>query len=33
MTATIIDGREVANRIREDIAADAARFKEQFGYA
>lgn len=33
MTATIIDGAAIAERIRRDIAADAARFREQFGYA
>ncbi len=33
MTATIIDGKAVADRMRADIAADAARFQAQFGYA
>ncbi len=32
-TATIIDGNAVAARLREKIAADAARFKEKHGYA
>jgi 5,10-methylene-tetrahydrofolate dehydrogenase/methenyl tetrahydrofolate cyclohydrolase len=32
MSATIIDGTAVAERLRSEIAADAARFKEQFGY-
>jgi 5,10-methylene-tetrahydrofolate dehydrogenase/methenyl tetrahydrofolate cyclohydrolase len=32
MTATIIDGTAIADRLRGEIAADAARFKEQFGY-
>ncbi|MEL6270424.1 MAG: bifunctional methylenetetrahydrofolate dehydrogenase/methenyltetrahydrofolate cyclohydrolase FolD [Chloroflexota bacterium] len=33
MTATIIDGKAVAARYREKIAADAAAFTEQHGYA
>lgn len=32
MTATIIDGQAIANRMQADIAVEAARFKEQFGY-
>jgi methylenetetrahydrofolate dehydrogenase (NADP+) / methenyltetrahydrofolate cyclohydrolase len=32
MTAKIIDGTAVAERIRAEIAADAARFKERYGY-
>jgi 5,10-methylene-tetrahydrofolate dehydrogenase/methenyl tetrahydrofolate cyclohydrolase len=32
MTARIIDGSAVAERMRGEIAADAARFKEQYGY-
>lgn len=32
-TATIIDGNAVAARMREKIAAEAARFKEKHGYA
>lgn len=32
MTATIIDGTAIAEKLRAEIAADAARFKEQFGY-
>ena len=32
MTATIIDGKAIANRIREEIAADAASFTETYGY-
>ena len=33
MTATIIDGKAIADRMRIAIAADADRFKEKFGYA
>lgn len=33
MTATIIDGTAVADRIRAEIAQEVVRFKEQFGYA
>lgn len=33
MAATIIDGKVVADRIRAQISADAARFRERFGYA
>ncbi|RMG74205.1 MAG: bifunctional 5,10-methylenetetrahydrofolate dehydrogenase/5,10-methenyltetrahydrofolate cyclohydrolase [Chloroflexi bacterium] len=33
MTATIIDGNVIANRMREEIAQDAQRFKEQYGYS
>ena len=33
MTAKIIDGNAVAERMRAEIAADAARFKQQYGYA
>ena len=32
MTATIIDGTAIADEIRAVIAADAARFKMQYGY-
>ncbi|MBI5669449.1 MAG: bifunctional 5,10-methylenetetrahydrofolate dehydrogenase/5,10-methenyltetrahydrofolate cyclohydrolase [Chloroflexi bacterium] len=32
MTATIIDGQVIANRMQAEIAEQAARFKEQFGY-
>ena len=32
MTAAIIDGTAIANEIRAEIAADAARFKAQYGY-
>lgn len=32
MTATIIDGTAIAEKLRAEIAADVARFKEQFGY-
>lgn len=32
MTATIIDGRKVADRIREAITSEATSFKEQYGY-
>ena len=32
MTTTIIDGTAIAERLRTEIAADAARFKAQFGY-
>ncbi|MDX2141450.1 MAG: bifunctional methylenetetrahydrofolate dehydrogenase/methenyltetrahydrofolate cyclohydrolase FolD [Chloroflexota bacterium] len=32
MTATIIDGQQIAERLRADIASDAARFTEQYGY-
>src|SRR5512144_913978 len=32
MTATIIDGQAIANRMQAEIAVEAARFKEQFGY-
>jgi 5,10-methylene-tetrahydrofolate dehydrogenase/methenyl tetrahydrofolate cyclohydrolase len=32
MTATIIDGQQIAERLRTDIAVDAARFTEQCGY-
>ena len=32
MTAVIIDGAAIADEIRAEIAQDAARFKEQFGY-
>lgn len=32
MTATILDGTVISQRMRAEIAADAARFKEQFGY-
>lgn len=33
MTATIIDGQAIANRMQAEIAVEAARFKEQYGYA
>lgn len=33
MTAMILDGTAVADRMRAEITADAARFREQFGYA
>jgi methylenetetrahydrofolate dehydrogenase (NADP+) / methenyltetrahydrofolate cyclohydrolase len=33
MTATIIDGGQIAAHIRVQIAADMARFKDQYGYA
>jgi methylenetetrahydrofolate dehydrogenase (NADP+)/methenyltetrahydrofolate cyclohydrolase len=33
MTATIIDGAALAERLRAEIRADAARFNEHFGYA
>lgn len=33
MTATIIDGRAVADRIREQIATDVSAFVEQYGHA
>lgn len=33
MTATIIDGRAVADRIQSEIAAEVERFVEQYGYA
>lgn len=33
MTATILDGTIIANRLRAEIAADAQRFKAQYGYA
>ena len=33
MTATIIDGRAVADRIQAGLAADVERFKNRFGYA
>lgn len=33
MTATIIDGVEIANRMRAKIAAEAANFKQVHGYA
>lgn len=32
MTATIIDGRAVADRMQAEIAADVARFEQKFGY-
>jgi methylenetetrahydrofolate dehydrogenase (NADP+) / methenyltetrahydrofolate cyclohydrolase len=32
MTATIIDGQQVADRMRASIAEDAARFTTQYGY-
>ncbi|MBK8134366.1 MAG: bifunctional 5,10-methylenetetrahydrofolate dehydrogenase/5,10-methenyltetrahydrofolate cyclohydrolase [Chloroflexi bacterium] len=32
MTATIIDGNPIAERLRADIARDAAAFKSEFGY-
>jgi methylenetetrahydrofolate dehydrogenase (NADP+)/methenyltetrahydrofolate cyclohydrolase len=33
MTAKIIDGKAVADRMQAEIATDAARFREQTGYA
>ncbi|MBZ0303912.1 MAG: bifunctional 5,10-methylenetetrahydrofolate dehydrogenase/5,10-methenyltetrahydrofolate cyclohydrolase [Anaerolineae bacterium] len=33
MTATIIDGTAVADRMRAEIAGDAERFKHKYGYA
>jgi methylenetetrahydrofolate dehydrogenase (NADP+) / methenyltetrahydrofolate cyclohydrolase len=33
MTAQIIDGTAIAERLRADIAAEAARFNDTFGYA
>jgi methylenetetrahydrofolate dehydrogenase (NADP+) / methenyltetrahydrofolate cyclohydrolase len=33
MTATIINGNEVAKRIQAGIAEDAAKFKKQYGFA
>jgi 5,10-methylene-tetrahydrofolate dehydrogenase/methenyl tetrahydrofolate cyclohydrolase len=33
MTATIIDGAAIAERMRAEITDDAARFKQHFGYA
>jgi methylenetetrahydrofolate dehydrogenase (NADP+)/methenyltetrahydrofolate cyclohydrolase len=33
MTATIIDGTAVGNRIKAELATDVERFKKQFGYA
>lgn len=33
MTATIIDGNVVAERMRAEIARDAERFKQKYGYA
>lgn len=33
MSATIIDGNAVAKRIRAELADEAARFKDKFGYA
>lgn len=33
MTATILDGTVIANRLRTDIAADVERFKAKYGYA
>ena len=33
MTATIIDGAVIAERLRGEIASDAARFREHFDYA
>lgn len=33
MSATIIDGNVVANRMREEIAKDAQQFQEKYGYA
>ncbi|HLV34934.1 MAG TPA: bifunctional methylenetetrahydrofolate dehydrogenase/methenyltetrahydrofolate cyclohydrolase FolD [Spirillospora sp.] len=33
MTATIIDGTVIAERIRAEIAADVERFREKYGYA
>jgi 5,10-methylene-tetrahydrofolate dehydrogenase/methenyl tetrahydrofolate cyclohydrolase len=32
MTATIIDGNAIAEQVRGEIAADAAKFTEQYGY-
>jgi len=32
MSATIIDGGEIAERLRAEITADAARFSAQYGY-
>lgn len=32
MTATILDGTVISERMRAEIAADAAKFKEQYGY-
>ena len=32
MSATLIDGRAIANRLRDEIGTDAARFKERHGY-
>jgi len=32
MTATIIDGKAIADRMQAEIAADVVRFKEEFGY-
>src|SRR5688500_4193596 len=32
MTAQIIDGTAIADRIRAEIAQDAARFRETYGY-
>jgi methylenetetrahydrofolate dehydrogenase (NADP+) / methenyltetrahydrofolate cyclohydrolase len=33
MTATIIDGNAVGNRIKDELKADVERFKEKYGYA
>ena len=33
MVATIIDGKAIADRMRAEITADAARFKERHGFA
>lgn len=33
MTAVIIDGNQVADRMRASIAADVERFKQRYGYA
>lgn len=33
MTATILDGNAVAERMRAEIAAEAAAFKDKYGYA
>lgn len=33
MTATIIDGQAIANRMQAEIAEQAAQFKAQYGYA
>lgn len=33
MTAQIIDGQAIADRIRADIALDVTKFQEKFGYA